>query len=264
MLLNRFGASALSSACARRVSARNASRVLLGIAGMAVAVGAFAQASESYTYDSLGRLRQVDLGTGRTLIYTYDAAGNRKVVEGAGPQVSLTSCTSTTPTLSPTAATMRCTVTNVGKARAPSIAYGTGANTTVSGPTAACAAGAVCGTATVTSGTAVGPYAGTLVATPAGGGAVSQLYSLQVTTPSTGGGGPAAITIKNTGAGTIGNVVMSLAYIGTGGCSGGTTNFGNLAPGQSITYNYYRATGGSVSCGPRATGTNATNSPTIW
>jgi len=38
-----------------------------------------------YTYDSLGRITQIDYSTGLTIIYTYDPAGNRTsvVVQGA-------------------------------------------------------------------------------------------------------------------------------------------------------------------------------------
>ena len=40
----------------------------------------------SYQYDALGRLTQVDYDGGKTIIYKYDAAGNRTLykVEGAG------------------------------------------------------------------------------------------------------------------------------------------------------------------------------------
>jgi YD repeat-containing protein len=78
------------------------------------------------------------------------------------------------------------------------------------------------------------------------------------------GAGSGSITIQNTGSGTITNVVVSLANIGAGGCSGGPTSYGSLAPGQSITFGWYRATSGTIYCTPKATGVNATNSPIQW
>ena len=54
---------------------------------------------------------------------------------------------------------------------------------TVNGPTGACAGNATCGTVTVTTGTAAGPYTGNLVATPNAGGAATTPVSLSVLTP---------------------------------------------------------------------------------
>lgn len=51
-------------------------RVLAGIAATLSAAAAFA-GSATYTYDSLGRLSKVVYANGVTIIYSYDAAGNR-------------------------------------------------------------------------------------------------------------------------------------------------------------------------------------------
>src|SRR5439155_605036 len=82
------------------------------------------------------------------------------------PTLSLSGCSSTTPTTSPTAAAMSCTLSNTGQTAASSISYTTASGTTVSGPTGACAAGATCGTVTVTTSTSAGTYSGSVTATP--------------------------------------------------------------------------------------------------
>jgi hypothetical protein len=105
------------------------------------------------------------------------------LVVNAPPALSLSNCSSTTPTTSPTAATMSCTLSNTGQTALSSISYATAAGTTVSGPTGACAAGAICGAATVTSAATAGSYSGTLTATPNTGAAASQPISLVVNAP---------------------------------------------------------------------------------
>ena len=95
------------------------------------------------------------------------------------PALSLTGCTSTSPT-TPTRATTTCTLTNTGLTATTSIAYSSIANATVTGPTGACAAGGTCGTVVVTTGTAAGNYTGTLTATPNIGTAASLAINLTV------------------------------------------------------------------------------------
>ena len=53
------------------------------VAGMALPV--LAQDTTSYTYDELGRLKTVTYGDGVSVVYEYDAAGNRtqQVVTGS-------------------------------------------------------------------------------------------------------------------------------------------------------------------------------------
>jgi Salmonella virulence plasmid 65kDa B protein/FG-GAP-like repeat/Insecticide toxin TcdB middle/N-terminal region len=96
------------------------------------------------------------------------------------PALSLGTCTTTSPTTAPTAATLSCPLSNTGQAAASSISYTTAANTTVSGPTGACAAGVTCGTVTVTTGTTAATYSGTLTVTPNTGTAATQAISLVV------------------------------------------------------------------------------------
>jgi FG-GAP-like repeat/Salmonella virulence plasmid 65kDa B protein len=97
--------------------------------------------------------------------------------------LSLSGCSSTTPTVTPTTASMSCTLSNAGQTAANSISFTTAPNTTVSGPTGICAAGTVCGTVTVTTGTAAATYSGTLTAIPNSGSNATQPISLVVTPP---------------------------------------------------------------------------------
>lgn len=97
--------------------------------------------------------------------------------------LSFSGCTSTTPTVTPTRAAMTCTLSNAGQTAANSISYTTAPNTTVSGPTGGCASGAVCGTVTLTTGTAAATYSGTLTAIPNSGVAATQPVSLLVAPP---------------------------------------------------------------------------------
>jgi Salmonella virulence plasmid 65kDa B protein/Insecticide toxin TcdB middle/N-terminal region/FG-GAP-like repeat len=97
--------------------------------------------------------------------------------------LSFSGCTSTTPTVTPTKASMTCTLSNAGQTAANSISYTTAPNTTVAGPTASCAAGAACGTVTVTTATAAATYSGTLTAIPNSGIAATQPISLVVAPP---------------------------------------------------------------------------------
>jgi hypothetical protein len=98
------------------------------------------------------------------------------------PALAFSGCTSNSPTTTPTAATLTCTLSNTGQTPLSSISYSTAPSTTVSGPTGACSGNAACGTVTVTSGTAVATYSGTLTATPNTGSAASQPVSLVVNT----------------------------------------------------------------------------------
>jgi hypothetical protein len=111
-------------------------------------------------------------------------APNANATTGVAQVVlNLANCTSTTPTTAPAAATMNCTVSNVGQLNAGSISYSVPAGTSASGPTGACAAGTNCGTVIVTTSTAAGTYSGTLTATPNVGGAATQAVNLVVRTP---------------------------------------------------------------------------------
>ena len=156
--------------------------------------------------------------------------------------LAFSGCSSTSPTTTPTAATLTCTLSNSGQAAVSSITYSAIAGASVSGPTGACAGGATCGTVTVTSSTAAGTYSGTLTATPNTGSAASQGVSLTVytapalalsscsnTSPTTA---PTAAvqtcTVSNTGQAAAGSISYS-AITGatvsgpTGACAGGAT-----------------------------------------
>ncbi|HYD82137.1 MAG TPA: FG-GAP-like repeat-containing protein, partial [Paucimonas sp.] len=111
---------------------------------------------------------------------TATASVNATFTTPGAAVLSLTSCSSVTPTTSPTAASMSCTLSNTGQSGVSSISYATAAGTSVTGPTGACAAGATCGTVKVTTGTSAGTYSGSVTATPNTGSAASANYSLTV------------------------------------------------------------------------------------
>ncbi|MDH0865433.1 FG-GAP-like repeat-containing protein [Mitsuaria sp. GD03876] len=122
-----------------------------------------------------------------TLAATPNAGGGASLAVNlqvlTQPQLAFSNCAVTSPTTAPTAATMQCTVSNVGQTATGSISYGAPAGVSVAGPTGACGAGAACGTVTVTTGTAPSIYAGTLTATPAGGVTGSVAVNLRVYPP---------------------------------------------------------------------------------
>ncbi len=202
------------------------------------------------------------------------------VVTTPPPVLSLNGCTSVTPTTAPTPATMSCTLSNSGGSGVSSISYSAPIGTTVSGPTGACGAGSVCGTVVVTTASAAGSYSGTLTATPNTGNAVSQGVNLLVNAPAfgtftrtggsspggsgSGGTGVGTITIQNTGSGTITGISFNLVNIGIAGCVPTSSAPASLAPGESMTLSWYKASIASVACTPRVSGTNATNSPASW
>jgi hypothetical protein len=76
--------------------------------------------------------------------------------------------------------------------------------------------------------------------------------------------GPGSITIQNTGTGAISNVVISLAFVGQAGCSANPASYASLAPGQSVTFTWYKASAATFNCTPMATGSNASTSPVQW
>jgi YD repeat-containing protein len=58
---------------------RNGWPIIVAIAFAALAAGA-ASAATAYTYDTLGRIATVTYDSGKEIVYTYDAAGNRTQV----------------------------------------------------------------------------------------------------------------------------------------------------------------------------------------
>lgn len=85
---------------------------------------------------------------------------------GTSP-VLVINCLVPVPSIAPTAGTHVCNVTNIGGGAAASIAYSWSGNITATGPTGACASGALCGTLVATSaGTTATTYSGTVTATP--------------------------------------------------------------------------------------------------
>lgn len=123
----------------------------------------------------------VDHLLGLPLVTKVTKSATQTGAATSAPALSLSSCSSTGPTTSPTVATFNCSLGNSGQATATSIAYTSAAGTTVTGPSACVGLTANCGTVTVTTGSAAGTYAGTLVATPSpSGSAGSVSFSLTV------------------------------------------------------------------------------------
>jgi hypothetical protein len=144
------------------------------VAGDSWILGRITRATVTNTVPNL--LSSISAGAG-------NAANATATVGASQPALAFVNCSSTTPTNTPTAATLTCSLRNNGALGATSVAFAAAAGTTVVGPTGACAAGTVCGTVTVTSGAGAGTYSGTLTATPNAGAAASQAFSLVVRTP---------------------------------------------------------------------------------
>ncbi|TXH61923.1 FG-GAP-like repeat-containing protein [Piscinibacter sp.] len=103
------------------------------------------------------------------------------VVKPTPPSLTL-SCSSNSPVLEPSAATMTCTVGNSGQTAVSSIAYSIPFGTTRSGgPTTCAGSTANCGSFTLSTATTPGTYSGTVTVTPTpAGNAASQAVSLVV------------------------------------------------------------------------------------
>jgi hypothetical protein len=99
------------------------------------------------------------------------------------PPVLALSCTSYSPSISPSPASASCTLSNTGPSAASSVSYSSLPGMTVSGPTGYCGSYSTCGTVTVVTSSAVGTYSGTLVATPNTGTAASAPINLTVAQP---------------------------------------------------------------------------------
>jgi hypothetical protein len=140
------------------------------------------------------------------------------------PTLSL-SCSGGAATTTPTPASMSCTITNTGQTAAASLSYSSIVGTTISGPTGACAAGASCGTVTVTSGSAAGTYSGTLTVTPNTGSAASTSVSLIVRSlPSLSLSCPASASSTEPNA-----AVISCSLNNTGSTSASSIAYGGFA-----------------------------------
>jgi hypothetical protein len=74
---------------AAKSQARQSLGLAVGFALLTISVGAYSAFNASYTYDALGRLTEVGYTDGSktsTIIYSYDAAGNRTRVVSTSPQ----------------------------------------------------------------------------------------------------------------------------------------------------------------------------------
>ncbi|MBC3930028.1 GBS Bsp-like repeat-containing protein, partial [Undibacterium sp. CY21W] len=95
------------------------------------------------------------------------------------PSLNFSACSTNSPTVGPTAASMSCTLNNAGQTPATSISYSSLPGIHVQGPNS-CAAGATCGTVLVTTDSAAGSYSGTLTAVPNAGNSASVTVGLVV------------------------------------------------------------------------------------
>ena len=123
-------------------------------------------------------------------------------VSGVGltqPALALSGCTASNST-APAAASYTCSISNGGQGALSSISYSTAAGTSISGPTGACAGGAVCGTVTVTTSTTAGTYAGSFTATPNTGTGASGSFSLVVTSYTVPTFSPASLNLSSNSA----------------------------------------------------------------
>lgn len=113
--------------------------------------------------------------------YTPNVAINVAAVSSPA-QLSLTNCSSNSPSTAPNAAVLTCTLSNVGQSATNSISYANSAlnGMTVDGPMGYCVAGAVCGTVRVTSNTTAGNYSGTLIASPTAAGGINASTSVNL------------------------------------------------------------------------------------
>jgi hypothetical protein len=178
--------------------------------------------------------------------------------------LAFSNCASTTPTVTPTAASMTCTLSNVGQTGATSISYATAASTTVSGPTGACAAGATCGSVTVTTAASAATYSGTLTAAPNSGTAAAQSFSLVVQPPPQASFSPvsgtsltasspspqcreprtysyAVVNVTNVGGGSLSILGSSSSWV-----IGLTYTCTSASPGQTCTVRMRRSGSGSA------------------
>ena len=97
------------------------------------------------------------------------------------PALTLTGCTNSGATNSPTPATYSCTLGNTGQTAATSISYSSTVGSVVTWPPSCAATTTNCGTVVVSSSTAVGTYSGSLTATPnTGTGTTTAQFSLTV------------------------------------------------------------------------------------
>lgn len=189
------------------------------------------------------------------------------------PTLSLTGCTSNSPTTTPTAATVQCVLANNGQTVARSIAYSAPAGTTVAGPSACSANQTNCGVVTLTTGTSAATYSGTLRATPTpSGSAATTSVSLVVnarpaltlsactsTTPTVS---PTAATLRCT-VGNTGGPATSIAYSSPAGttrsgptsCAANTASCGTVTVTTGTSPSTYS---GTLTATPTPSGTAAT------
>ncbi|MBC3879965.1 VCBS repeat-containing protein [Undibacterium sp. LX40W] len=103
------------------------------------------------------------------------------LVNAPAAALSLSGCSVNSPTTSPSAASMSCSLSNSGGTPISSISYSALTGMTVSGPTGSCAAYSTCGAVNITTGSAANLYNGTLTITPNTGSGTSTAVNLQVT-----------------------------------------------------------------------------------
>lgn len=94
--------------------------------------------------------------------------------------LELRSCTSNTPTSMPSAASMNCTLFNLGSSATSQITYDIPSGVTLSSGPTSCSAHSVCGQVNIITPATVGKFSGTLIVSPDNGTGASQAFNLEV------------------------------------------------------------------------------------
>ncbi|MFT7775431.1 FG-GAP-like repeat-containing protein [Roseateles sp.] len=207
-------------------------------------------------YWILGRLNQATVTNTvpNSLASIPSSAGTgpyASATSGSGPAVSsplnlvLSNCSSTTPTLSPVAASYQCQLGNSGTANATNLSYATSSAALVINGPASCAANTTnCGTVTMQTSAVAGAYTGYFTVSSAGATITSTSVPLTVTAPNGLGVSAASFSPATVTAGTSSTfnwsttnaASASVSCAGTGVTVTGTATgtAGNITVGTTV------------------------------
>ncbi|WP_158218458.1 FG-GAP-like repeat-containing protein [Roseateles puraquae] len=207
-------------------------------------------------YWILGRLNQATVTNTvpNSLASIPSSAGTgpyASATSGSGPAVSsplnlvLSNCSSTTPTLSPVAASYQCQLGNSGTTNATNLSYATSSAALVINGPASCAANTTnCGTVTMRTSAVAGAYTGYFTVSSAGATTTSTSVPLTVTAPNGLGVSAASFSPATVTAGTSSTfnwsttnaASASVSCAGTGVTVTGTATgtAGNITVGTTV------------------------------